>query len=147
MSQGLNKVILLGNLGADPELRYTQGGQAVLHMRLATNESWLDKNREVKERTEWHDVTVWGPRAEALSKILSKGSCVLVEGRMSTTSYEKDGVRRFRTEVVAREICLTARRSPALPSDDTLIEPPMGERSKTNGSPKSSQDLNDDLPF
>src|SRR5689334_9592316 len=135
MSQGLNKVILLGNLGAEPELRHTQGGQAVLHLRLATNESRLDKNRELKERTEWHNVTVWGPRAEALAKLLAKGTCVLVEGRMSTTSYEKDGVKRYRTEVVAREICLTGRRSPALPSDETLIEPSMAAaRGGTNGS-------------
>ena len=80
MAEGLNRVLLLGNLGADPELRMTNGGQSVLKMRLATSESYLDRNRERKERTEWHNVVVWGRRAEALSKFLSKGSRLFVVG-------------------------------------------------------------------
>src|SRR5207237_8727680 len=74
MADGLNRVMLLGNLGADPELRYTQGGQAVLNMRLATTESYLDKDKVRKERTDWHNVVIWGERGEALSKILTKGT-------------------------------------------------------------------------
>lgn len=117
MSDGMNKVILLGNLGADPELRYTATGAPVLNLRLATNESYLDKNREQHERTEWHAVVIWGTRGEALSKILSKGSCVAVEGTLRTSSWEKDGLRRYKTEVHAREIFLTGKRATAVGSD------------------------------
>lgn len=99
MSEGLNRVMLLGNLGADPELRFTQGGQAVLNLRLATTENYLDKNKQRQERTDWHDCVVWGARAEGLSKCLNKGSRILVEGSLRTSSYEKDGVKRHKTEV------------------------------------------------
>ena len=107
MAEGLNKVLLLGNLGADPELRMTPGGQPVLKLRLATTETYLDKNQTRQERTEWHQVTVWGKRGEALSKILSKGSSIFVEGGIRTSSYEKDGEKRYRTEIVANNILLT----------------------------------------
>jgi single-strand DNA-binding protein len=110
MGDGLNRVILLGNLGADPELRYTTGGTAVLNLRLATNETFVDKNKERQERTDWHQVVVWGAQAESLSKMLSKGTCVLVEGGLRTSSYEKDGTKRYKTEVYAREVCLTSGR-------------------------------------
>ncbi len=111
MSDGMNKVILLGNLGADPELRRTADGSPVLSMRVATNESWLDKEKVVKERTDWHTVTLFGARAEGLSKLLVKGSCVLVEGGLRTSSYEKEGQKRWKTEILAREVFLTQRRS------------------------------------
>src|SRR5882757_1125612 len=110
MSEGLNKVHLLGNLGADPELRVTQGGQAVLKLRLATTESYLDKNSARQERTEWHQVTVWGKRGEALAKILNKGSSVFIEGSLRTSSYEKNGEKRYRTDIVANNIILGGRR-------------------------------------
>lgn len=107
MSEGLNRVMLLGNLGADPEVRHTGSGEAVCNLRLATTESYLDKNKERKERTDWHDVTVWGKRGEALARILTKGSRVFVEGSLRTSSYEdKDGNKRWKTEVVAREVIL-----------------------------------------
>ena len=106
MAEGLNRVMLLGNLGADPELRVTPGGQAVLKLRLATNETYLDKNNVRQERTEWHRVTVWGRRAEALGKILTKGDLLFVEGRLQTSSYEKNGEKRYSTEVVANNIVL-----------------------------------------
>jgi single-strand DNA-binding protein len=106
MAEGLNRVTLLGNLGADPELRVTPGGQAVLKLRLATNESYLDRNNVRQERTEWHRVTVWGRRAEALGKILQKGDSLLIEGRLQTSSYEKNGEKRYSTEVVANNIVL-----------------------------------------
>lgn len=102
----MNKATLFGNLGADPELRMTPGGQAVMKLRLATTETYLDKNQTRQERTEWHQVTVWGKRAEGLSKILNKGDRILIEGRISTTSYEKDGEKRYRTEVVAQQVYL-----------------------------------------
>jgi single-strand DNA-binding protein len=110
MAEGLNRVMLLGNLGADPELRVTPGGQAVLKLRLATNESYVDRNNVRQERTEWHRVTVWGRRAEALGKILQKGDLLFVEGRLQTSSYEKNGEKRYSTEVVANNIVLPGGR-------------------------------------
>jgi len=108
MAEGLNRVMLLGNLGQDPELRMTSGGQAVLKLRLATSETYLDRNKVRQERTEWHSVVVWGKRAEALSKILSKGSRIFVEGGLRTSSYDdKEGHKRYRTEVVANNIILS----------------------------------------
>ena len=106
MAEGLNKVMLLGNLGADPELKVTQGGQAVLKLRLATTESYVDKNQTRQERTEWHSVTVWGRRGEALAKFLTKGASIFVEGSLRTSSYEVNGEKRYRTEVIANNILL-----------------------------------------
>jgi single-strand DNA-binding protein len=106
-AEGLNKVLLIGNLGMDPELKFTQGGQAVLRMRLATTERYGNKAGERQERTEWHTVIVWGNRAEALNKILHKGRTIYVEGRLQTRSWEdKDGGKRSTTEVVANQILL-----------------------------------------
>lgn len=110
MAEGLNRVMLLGNLGADPELRFTQGGQAVLNIRLATTESYLDKDRVRRERTDWHSVTVWGKRGEALAKILAKGSTIFVEGSIRTSSYDdKEGNKRYKTEINANNIILAGR--------------------------------------
>ncbi len=111
MSDGMNKVMLFGNLGANPVLRYTPAGAAVLHMRLATNDSYMDKEKKLQTRTDWHDIVVWGARAEGLSKVLSKGSSILVEGSLRTSSFEKDGVKRFRTEVVATDIHFAGRKA------------------------------------
>jgi single-strand DNA-binding protein len=106
-NDGLNKVMLLGNLGTEAELRSTAGGKAVLKIRLATTESYLDSNRARQERTEWHTVIVWGARAEGLSRILNKGSRVFVEGGIRTSSYDdKDGNKRYKTEVVANNVIL-----------------------------------------
>src|SRR4051812_26536752 len=127
MSDGLNRVILLGYLGADPELRYTQGGTAVLNIRLATNETFVDRNKETQERTDWHSVVVWGARAEGLSKILLKGALILVEGGLRTSSFEKDGLKRYKTEVHAGEICLTGRRPPT--AQVVEDEEPLGRES------------------
>jgi single-strand DNA-binding protein len=108
MAEGLNRVMLLGNLGADPELRMTSGGQAVLKIRLATSETYLDRNKVRQERTEWHSVVVWGRRAEALAKFLTKGSRIFVEGGIRTSSYDdKEGNKRYRTEIVANNIILS----------------------------------------
>jgi single-strand DNA-binding protein len=107
MAEGLNKVLLIGNLGADPELRYTQGGGAVLRLRLATTESYVDRNKQRQDRTEWHTVVVWGNRAEALNKILHKGRSIFVEGRLQTRSWDdKDGNKKYATEVVANNVLL-----------------------------------------
>ncbi len=146
MSDGLNRVILLGNLGQDPELKYMANGQAMLKLRLATNETYLDKNKERQEKVEWHWVVVFGPRAEALAKLLSKGSGVLVEGGLRTHSYEKDGVTRYTTEIVAREICFAGKRSEAQPSDGA---PRYIPKSARNGSPKQESETLplEDIPF
>jgi single-strand DNA-binding protein len=110
MADGLNRVMLLGNLGADPELKMTGGGQAVLKMRLATSESYLDRNKVRQERTDWHNVVVWGKRAEALAKFLAKGSRLFVEGSLRTSSYDdRDGNKRYRTEIIAQNIILAGR--------------------------------------
>lgn len=102
---GVNKVIIIGNLGADPELRYTQAGQAVANFRVATNERWTDKDGQTQERTEWHRIVVWGRQAENCEKYLSKGRQVYVEGRLQTREWDdKDGNKRHTTEVVASSV-------------------------------------------
>jgi single-strand DNA-binding protein len=102
---GVNKVILVGNLGADPELRYTAAGDAVCELRLATSESWKDKDGNQQERVEWHRVVVWGKRGAAAAQFLRKGRAAYVEGRIRTRSYEdKEGTKRYITEVIADEV-------------------------------------------
>lgn len=104
MSNDLNRVTLIGSLGMDPELKFTNGGQAVLRMRLATNEEWM-ANNEKKSATEWHTAVLWGKRAESLSKHLSKGSRIYVEGRLQTRSWEDNhGNKRNATEINVSEI-------------------------------------------
>ena len=105
MAGGVNKVILVGNLGADPDMRYTPSGQGVCELRVATSESWNDKNGQRQERTEWHRIVVWGKRAEVCSKYLSKGRQVYVEGRIQTRTYDdKDGNKRYITEIIAADV-------------------------------------------
>ena len=105
MAAGVNKVILVGHLGADPDMRYTPSGQGVCELRVATSESWNDKNGQRQERTEWHRVVVWGKRAEVCSKYLAKGRQVYVEGRIQTRNYDdKDGNKRYITEVIANDV-------------------------------------------
>lgn len=124
MADGINRATLLGNVGADPELRSTTGGQAVLKIRLATTESYLDRNRARQERTDWHSVVVWGKRAEALSRIISKGSRIFVEGAIRTSSYDdRDGNKRYKTEIIASNIILCGgrgegQRNEAQPASD-----------------------------
>ncbi|HEU5072996.1 MAG TPA: single-stranded DNA-binding protein [Polyangiaceae bacterium] len=107
----MNKVFLLGNLGADPELKEFDGN-AKLRFRLATSATWRDKvSGELKERTDWHTLTMWGKRAEALAGILTKGSRVMVEGRLETRSYEADGNMKYVTEVKVDDLFLAGRAS------------------------------------
>lgn len=124
MAEGFNRVMLLGNLGADPELRFTQGGQAVLNLRLATTESYLDKDKVRRERTDWHNVVVWGKRGEALAKILAKGTSIFIEGSLRTSSYDdRDGNKRYKTEVIANNVVLAGRGRGA-PAGDDMGGPP-----------------------
>lgn len=121
---GLNKVQLIGNLGLDPELKYTQGGAAILRMRLAVNETWKDREGQKQERTEWATVIMWGKRAEGLAPHLGKGDRVYIEGRLQTREWEdKDGNRRTTTEIVAHELLFLGGKRPAqsqqrAPADD-----------------------------
>lgn len=103
---GINKVIIIGRLGNDPEVRYTPSGSAVAKFSVATSEEWKDKNTgEKKERTEWHRITAWGKLGEICGEYLSKGRQVYVEGRLQTSSYDdKDGVKRYSTEIVASDV-------------------------------------------
>ena len=103
----VNKVILIGNLGADPEVRYTQGGQPVANLRIATTDVWNDKDGNRQERTEWHSISVWGKQAEHCGQYLSKGRQVYVEGRLQTRQWDdKDGNKRYTTEIKADRITL-----------------------------------------
>jgi single-strand DNA-binding protein len=101
----VNKVILVGNLGRDPELRYIQSGQAVANFSLATNEKWRDKEEKNQERTEWHRIVVWGKSAENCAQYLQKGRSVYIEGRLQTRDWEdREGNKRTTTEVVAQVV-------------------------------------------
>jgi single-strand DNA-binding protein len=106
MARGINKVILVGNLGADPETRYTAGGSAITNIRLATSESWKDKQTgENQERTEWHRVTLFGRLGEIAGEYLKKGRQVYIEGSLRTNKYtDKEGVERYTTDIVANEM-------------------------------------------
>lgn len=146
MAEGLNKAMLIGNLGMDPELKFTQGGQAVLRMRLATTESYVDRNKERQERTEWHTVIVWGNRAEALNKFLRKGRSICVEGRIQTRQWEdKDNNKRSSTEINATNIVLLGGRK----------DGEQGERPASSSRPQTTYPDNgggdggfsDDIPF
>jgi len=145
--EGLNRVMLLGNLGADPDLRFGQNGadSAVLRLRLATSESYFDKRaNERKERTDWHSVVVFGKRAEALQKLLRKGSTIFVEGRLQTSSYEKDGQKHYSTNVVATNVILGGRGNGEGPSSGGQ---PRGPRSSGSDEYGDAGDDNDDIPF
>lgn len=123
----------------------TGGGQAVLNLRLATTESYLDKDKARQERTEWHMVVLWGKRAEGLSKILRKGDRVFIEGGLRTTSWEdKDGNKRYRTEVVASDVILSGAKNASRPAarDEDPEPEPMG---RAYGSAHNAPD--DDIPF
>ncbi len=129
----VNKVILIGNLGRDPELRYTKDGRGVGNFTLATNERWRDKEGNSQERTEWHRVVVWGKDAENCAQYLQKGRSVYVEGRLQTREWEdRDGNKRQTTEVVAQTVRFLggrgegggAGRAPSPPSDSGSAPPP-----------------------
>ncbi len=125
----VNKIVLVGHLGADPESRFTPSGVAVSTFNMATNESWKNKEGEYEDRTEWHRIVLYGKAAETASEYMKKGQLAYVEGRIRTRSWEdKDGIKRYSTEVVGNSFTMLGRRS----ADD-------------GGNPPPTDD--DDLPF
>lgn len=106
MSRSLNKVQLIGNLGKDPELKYTPSGVAVATFSIATSESWKDQDGNQQEKTEWHNIVAWRKLAEICGEYLKKGKKVYLEGKLQTRNYEKDGVKRYVTEIVADQLIM-----------------------------------------
>lgn len=130
----LNKVMLIGNLGKDPEIRFTAGGQAVANFSIATTERWKGKDGNTEEKTEWHNIVVWGKLAELCREYLHKGRPVYVEGRLQTRSWDdKEGKKRYTTEVVAQTIQFLGGRG-----EGTGTGGGMGGGSRGTGSPSGS---------
>jgi single-strand DNA-binding protein len=154
MARGVNKVILVGNLGADPETRYTAGGSAVTNVRLATTDSWRDKQSgEQQERTEWHRVVFWGRLAEIAAEYLRKGSQIYVEGRIQTRKWQdKDGQDRWTTEIVGNEMQMLGSRGgaqsapPDYDSGQSGDQGPSPSRSSARKA-ETVEDFDDDIPF
>lgn len=141
MADGLNKVMLLGSLGADPELRNTTSGEAILSLRVATSESYLDRNKARQERTEWHRVTVWGKRGEALAKFLKKGSKVFIEGGLRTTSYEKDGQKVYKTEINATNVIMCGGGGKSDAREESDYTPSKSGRGPALDAPPDDSDI------
>ena len=156
----VNKVILVGNLGRDPETRYTTGGDAVTNIRLATTDTWKDKNGEKQEKTEWHSIVFYGRQAEIAAEYLKKGRQIYVEGRLQTRKWQdKEGQDRYTTEIVADRMQMLGNREGGGAGGGS--EPaPERERERAgagvgggSGSPRSApskkniDDLDDDIPF
>ncbi len=140
----VNKAILIGNLGKDPELRYTPSGKAVASFPIATSEKWKDQSGEFQESTEWHNIVVWGRTAENAKEYLSKGSPVYIEGRIQTRNYEdKDGVRRYITEIVCQRMQFLGRRGEGSGGSDYTPPPPPSDEN----APFNDKVEDDDLPF
>jgi len=128
MSSSVNRVILLGRLGQDPEVRFTPGGQAVCNFSLATDEEWKGKDGEKQKRTEWCRIVVWGKLAELCGEYLKKGRQAYVEGRLQTREYEKDGQRRFSTEIIASTVVFLGGKDGgrSAPQEGRSEPPPTG---------------------
>lgn len=148
MARSVNKVILLGNLGKDPELRSTQTGTSVCSFSLATSESYKDRNGEWQENTDWHNIVMWDRQAENAAKYLKKGSKVYLEGKIRTRSYEQDGITKYKTEVIAFQMVMLD------PKEQSGSYSPQGEQSaKPTAQGANNFDLpdtdedDDDIPF
>ncbi len=142
---GINKVILVGNLGQDPEVKYTAGGDAVTTLSLATSDSWKDKDTgQDQERTEWHRVVLWRRLAEIAGEYLNKGSKVYVEGQLRTRKWEQEGQTRYTTEIVARELQFldSKNTTESLKTNDSQVE---SEKSLPEIEDSSIDD--DEIPF
>lgn len=137
MARGLNKVMLIGNLGKDPELKYTNSGVAVATFSVATPDSWKDQEGNTQERTEWHNIVAWRKLAEICGEYLKKGKKVYIEGKLQTRSYEKDGVKRYTTEIVADQLVMLDGGG-GRPQSETNDAIPM---------PDAPASKDEDLPF
>ena len=159
-SRGVNKVILVGNVGADPETRYMPNGNAVTNITIATSETWKDKNTgEQQERTEWHRVTFYQRLAEIVAEYVRKGSKLYVEGRLQTRSWEQDGIKRYATDVIANEMQMLDSRGSGggggngggyQAQPDRSSQQPSGQ-SGPKGAPQQApadmDSFDDDIPF
>lgn len=149
MARGVNKVLLVGNLGRDPEVRYAQNGAAIANISVATSESWKDKTTgEAQERTEWHRVVFFGKLAEIAAEYLKKGTQVFIEGSLRTRKWQdKDGQDRYTTEIVANEMQMLSGRDRGAGTEDAAAEEPRqaGTPARSRTTPPS--DLNEDVPF
>ncbi len=147
---GVNKVILVGNLGADPEVRHLENGVTVANFNLATSETFKDRQTgEKREQTEWHRVVVWRGLAEVVEKYVRKGSKVYVEGKLRTRKWEKDGIDRYTTEIYAEELTMLDRPAGAGPSaqgaaNQASQPTPKQDRAQVPDAPPDNED---DLPF
>lgn len=138
----LNKVILIGNLGKDPETRYMSSGDSVTNITLATTDAWKDKNGEKQEKTEWHRVTFYRKLAEIVGQYLKKGSSVYVEGRLETRKYtDKDGIERYTTEIIASDMKMLGSRQGGAESN----APEQSNTKQHTGT--GFDDMEDDIPF
>jgi len=145
---GVNKVILVGNLGAAPELRYTASGQAVANFRLATTERWVNKSGERTENTEWHRVVAWGKLAETCGQYLQKGKQVYVEGKIRTRQWQdQSGQKRYTTEIVANNLVMLGRAGERTEFSDAADAVTVPPDENTGDGPEFDSGSDDDLPF
>jgi len=145
----LNKVMLIGNLGADPEVRYTQDGTCVCNIRVATTERWKNRNGEPQERTEWHRVVLWGRLGEIAGQYLSKGRQVYIEGRLETRKWtDKEGNERYTTEIRAQTMQMLGGRggTPAEPAPAKAAPPAAGDPFADSPDFEAPPE-DDDIPF
>lgn len=149
MARGVNKAILIGNLGVDPETKYTPSGAAVTNIRIATSEQWRDKNTgEQQERTEWHRVVFFGKLAEIAGEYLKKGSKVYIEGRIQTRKWQgQDGQDRYTTEIVANEMQMLDSRGGAGGGSEFDQRPPARNQGQQPAQQNAEPDFDDDIPF
>ena len=142
----VNKVVLVGHLGGDPETRFTASGAAVANFNLATNESWRDANSEIQDKTEWHRCVMFGKSAELGGDLLKKGQLVYVEGKLQTRNWEdKDGVKRYTTEVLCEMFTMLGRKRDNEGGAQQAAS--QASNDSNNSSSDSNNDDDDDLPF
>ena len=143
----VNKVILMGNLGRDPEVRFMPNGDAVCNFSIATTDSWKDKAGERQEKTEWHNIVAWRGLAEIAEKYLKKGAKVYIEGKLKTRTWQdKEGNNRYSTEVITDNLTMLGSTAESMGSSN-LVKPVENESKPSPEKEFSSPDENDDLPF
>jgi len=139
----LNKVLLIGNLGRDPELRYTPSGRAVANFSIATTEQWKDKDGQKQDRTDWHNIVLWGRQAEIAKDYLRKGKQIYLEGRIQTRSYDdKEGNKKWITEIIGDRFLMLGRKGDDGGAADEFPPPP-----DSSSQPAGTASGDDDLPF